>query len=470
MDETDLDDCEMVSDEDYYNDPDPDVTHTDNDKDPESFDYKILEVVEVEMLLNTSVEAMCKTINVTPSLAKLLLHNYSWNTQKIEAEFRQNSEQLLINGRIKPSKVAKNINQNNECVVCAQEVDKLYGAECYHRFCEKCWCQYFEVQITSGVSTAIGCMGTDCTVLMPEDFVLSILQCRNQSKLSQQYQELAFRSYVSNHPELLYCPGPNCTAVIQAKAKEAKRVDCRKCKTTFCFKCGIDYHAPADCDTIKKWLIKCADDSETANYISAHTKDCPKCQVCIEKDGGCNHMKCKKCGHDFCWMCLGDWSAHGSEYYECSKYKENPNIANESEHAQAREALKKYLFYFERWANHDNSLRKEKDKMIEIAKQIEEKVKTKDGTWIDWQYLNKAGELLRRCRYTLQYTYPYAYYMSKGARKELFEYQQAQLESAVEALSYDIERAVLDSRGDIENKMDVVEKRRLTLVREFLVT
>jgi hypothetical protein len=25
--------------------------------------------------------------------------------------------------------------------------------------------------------------------------------------------------------------------------------------------------------TIKKWLTKCADDSETANYISAHTKD-----------------------------------------------------------------------------------------------------------------------------------------------------------------------------------------------------
>lgn len=28
--------------------------------------------------------------------------------------------------------------------------------------------------------------------------------------------------------------------------------------------------------------------------------------------------------------------------------QENPNIANESVHAQAREALKKYLFYFER--------------------------------------------------------------------------------------------------------------------------
>ena len=47
-------------------------------------------------------------------------------------------------------------------------------------------------------------------------------------------------------------------------------------------------------------------------------------------------------------FCSPDWKTHGSEYYECSRYKENPNIANESAQAQAREALKKYLFYFER--------------------------------------------------------------------------------------------------------------------------
>ena len=75
---------------------------------------------------------------------------------------------------------------------------------------------------------------------------------------------------------------------------------------------------------------------------------CPKCNICIEKNGGCNHMQCYHCKHDFCWMCLGDWKTHGSEYYECSRYKENPNIAHESVHAQAREALKKYLHYYER--------------------------------------------------------------------------------------------------------------------------
>ena len=42
---------------------------------------------------------------------------------------------------------------------------------------------------------------------------------------------------------------------------------------TFSYQCGGNYHAPTDCETIKRWLTKCADDSETANYISAHTKD-----------------------------------------------------------------------------------------------------------------------------------------------------------------------------------------------------
>ena len=39
----------------------------------------------------------------------------------------------------------------------------------------------------------------------------------------------------------------------------------------------------------------------------------------------------------------------------CRRYKENPNIANESVHAQAREALKKYLHYFERVSRYDKS-------------------------------------------------------------------------------------------------------------------
>lgn len=30
-------------------------------------------------------------------------------------------------------------------------------------------------------------------------------------------------------------------------------------------------------------------------------KMCPNCQVWIEKNGGCDHMHCYKCGRDFNW-------------------------------------------------------------------------------------------------------------------------------------------------------------------------
>lgn len=103
-----------------------------------------------------------------------------------------------------------------------------------------------------------------------------------------------------------------------------------------------------------------------------------------------------------------------------------------------------------------------------MKSRINQKVMDASGTWIDWQHLFAAASLLARCRYTLQYTYPYAYYMDSGPRKALFEYQQAQLEAEIENLSWKVERAETTDRGDLENQMDIAEKRRQTLLKDFL--
>ncbi|KAF4531397.1 hypothetical protein B566_EDAN009638 [Ephemera danica] len=402
---------------------------------------------------------------------------------------------LLIDSRIEPRPEARNQQQLQQksapahhlrshgspppilpsCSVCVRDPplstdpSNFGRLACEHPFCKDCWAMHFEVQISQGISTGIRCMAQDCDVLATEDFVLTLV---TRPGLRKKYQQFAFSDYVKSHPQLRFCPGPNCQVIVQAALPRAKRCTCISCKTSFCFRCGTDYHAPTDCATIKRWLTKCADDSETANYISAHTKDCPKCHICIEKNGGCNHMQCYSCKHDFCWMCLGDWKTHGSEYYECSRYKENPNIAHESAHAQAREALKKYLHYYERvlyyvtsWENHSKSLKLEEQKLQKITKCINKKVMAaSSGTWIDWQYLMDAASLLAKCRYTLQYTYPYAYYLEAGSRKELV----TSLEAEIENLAWKVERAETTDRGDLENQMDIAEKKRTTLLKDFL--
>ena len=61
----------------------------------------------------------------------------------------------------------------------------------------------------------------------------------------------------------------------------------------------------------------------------------------------------------------------------------------------------------------------EEETLAKIRERIQAKVMAGTGTWIDWQYLVDAAALLAKCRYTLQYTYPYAYYLEVGPRKDL---------------------------------------------------
>ncbi|XP_038054026.1 E3 ubiquitin-protein ligase ARIH2-like isoform X2 [Patiria miniata] len=397
--------------------------------------------------------------------------SHRWNLDAIQSRTKQDIANLLAECGVLPSADSSLTKEpatpsNYVCPVCIehQSKEQVRSLLCGHFFCKDCWTQHLVVLINEGTSTGIHCMAEKCLMRAPEDFVLPLLQSE-QPRL--RYNDFYFKESVKNHSNLRFCPGADCTIVVYAEEVKSKRAECTQCKTNWCFNCCNNYHAPADCDIIKRWLTKCADDSETANYISAHTKDCPVCNICIEKNGGCNHMQCSKCLHNFCWMCLGDWKTHGSEYYECSRYKENPNIANESANVKAREALKKYLFYYERWDNHAKSLRLEQETLRKSQERIQEKVENKMGTWIDWQYLLAAASLLAKCRYTLQYTYPFAYYLEPSPRKKLFEYQQAQLEAEIENLSWKVERAATYDRGDLENQMNVAEKRRQTMLKDF---
>ena len=65
------------------------------------------------------------------------------------------------------------------------------------------------------------------------------------------------------------------------------------CNNLFCFKCGEEGHDPCNCQQLAEWALKCRNESETANWILANTKKCPKCSARIEKNQGCNHMNCK---------------------------------------------------------------------------------------------------------------------------------------------------------------------------------
>merc|ERR1712173_56460 len=69
-----------------------------------------------------------------------------------------------------------------------------------------------------------------------------------------------------------WCPSADCPNAIKVKAVEDKPTLCN-CGHLFCFSCSENWHAPTTCKLLRKWKKKCEDDSETANWMSANTKD-----------------------------------------------------------------------------------------------------------------------------------------------------------------------------------------------------
>ena len=73
----------------------------------------------------------------------------------------------------------------------------------------------------------------------------------------------------------------------------------------------MEPHYPFTCTEYKSWFI--ADDfhwKQDVFWISKHCKNCPKCGWNIQKNEGCNHMTCRTCQHQFCWLCFQDWGTH----------------------------------------------------------------------------------------------------------------------------------------------------------------
>lgn len=50
-------------------------------------------------------------------------------------------------------------------------------------------------------------MASKCNVRVPEELVLSLL---TKPAIRDKYQQFTFLDYVKSHPQLRFCPGPNC--------------------------------------------------------------------------------------------------------------------------------------------------------------------------------------------------------------------------------------------------------------------
>jgi len=439
------------------------------------------EVLSTEHIVDHMVECIREVnsvIQIPTTTVRILLNHFKWDKEKLmEKYYSEEQEKMFKEAKILPpskkivnkAKSGGSKSTSVECDICTLSFPKhmMTGLDCCHSFCTSCWTQYLSVKIMDeGASQSIFCPEFDCQTLVDDETVIRLVK---DSRTKSKYQQLITNSFVQCNRLMRWCSAPNCSNAIKVSHVEARPVKCR-CGHTFCFACGENWHDPVRCHLIKKWIKKCDDDSETSNWISANTKECPKCGAIIEKDGGCNHMICKNqaCKNDFCWVCLGPWEPHGSSWYNCNRFDEEEARSAREGQEKSRAALTRYLFYCNRYMNHLQSLKFEA-KLYTMVKEKMDEMQQHNMSWIEVQFLKKAVDILCECRRTLMYTYVFAFYLRKNNQCEIFEDNQKDLEQATETLSEYLERDIcetnlIDIKQKVQDKYRYCDGRRKALL------
>lgn len=436
-----------------------------------STDIRMLNSSEILPVMRKRIREVTEVLDIPACAASVLLREHKWLKESLYEKFYNDPDKIQekygVRGRCqsvsKPPR--KKSSRKRECEICYEENtdDNMMAMPCGHEFCRVCWHGFIECAINSGPSCVrMTCPEAGCSEAVTEEEVAACAP-----DLLPKFQDYQLRSFVEMNSMTRWCPGPGCNRVAMSNISGFNGIACCDgCYTSFCLRCGSEPHAPASCNELARWNEKCRNESETANWILANTKPCPKCSSRIEKNQGCNHMSCQQCKYEFCWICLAPWSDHGANtggYYKCNKYDPNAAVGDDqSDAARAKRELDKYLHYYKRYHAHSEAQKFAKKQLKDTeSRMVLLQESTDNSTWADVEFLKSAVEQLVECRRVLKYTYTFAYYMTetRSNQKERFEHHQEMLEKFTEKLSEVTEKPLGEmDRTDVVNQTRVVNR------------
>jgi len=412
-------------------------------------------------LLRQRVQSFVATHNLSPSVAAYAL-------QKMTEPWKQAGEvpvpPALRDSRAEVAVYDSLMSRGDMCPLCWDEEQDTMGVRflpCRHTFHKGCVKSYLQNALMTKSTDALvsTCPMSGCSVPMHMDIWNAIFG--EYSCEMRKFQQFQTQNFIEMCPFLRWCPTcpSSALSVIELTDESVmQNVDislvakCFKCSSEFCFTCGMDPHAPATCKQMREWQKKETDDSETANWITAHTKNCAHCGVRIEKNEGCNQITCQRCHKQMCWVCEDKWNGgevEHSDHFNCPK-KLKPKVDSKSNaRKKAQVELEKYIHYYQRYKFH-------KDARVVNLKLLE-----KPGVK-ELDHLTNAVHTLAASRLALEYTYVYGFFLCDSSSQnslQMFEIRQESLEKQAEKLAHMIMKC--DNVMKLE-KFDVVSQARTT--------
>ncbi|GAB6029004.1 hypothetical protein CHUAL_004792 [Chamberlinius hualienensis] len=394
------------------------------------------------------------------------------------------------------------------CEICTRNIpadEEHIPMICDHQFCHNCWESYLNVKIQDGDAHNIMCPAYGCMRLVPVDVIEQLVT----PEMVRRYLQFDIKAFVDSNPSIKWCPYPGCGRAVRLPESEivtpstpsfpgagppiavSHAVDCGN-GHFFCWECLEEAHAPCNCDKWIEWHKKvvevkpeelskagvATEDAANCLWLISNSKPCPNCKSPIQKNEGCNHMKCSKCKFDFCWVCLEAWKKHNSAtggYFRCNRFdavhraEEKHGLlisAAELRNKQMQE-LNRFVHFYTRFKNHDNNhkleeplLKQVKEKMVTLATSLPKEGATSGE--LETKFIECAVRELLKARRVLCGSYVFGYYLEdNGYNRTIFEYMQNDLEESTAKLVQMVARSYIQTpKAKIIQAAALVKRKR----------
>ncbi|WVZ49970.1 hypothetical protein U9M48_001276 [Paspalum notatum var. saurae] len=318
---TDGDDDDDNSDAMYeYDDSDADADAETSHDGGRTRRYVVLTEDDLRARQEADTARVAEVLSVPAGLAAALLRHFRWRVGRAQEEWFSDGRRVRGAIGLAPDDGGTSLGgvatarsaAPRVCGVCfdAHPSGRTRAAACAaHFYCDGCWRGYVRAAVGDGACcVALRCPDPACAAPVVRELVDEVLAAAgSEEDCRDRYAHFCLRSYVEEGGGgIKWCPAPGCARAVEVLDGDGAApadVFCA-CGHGFCWLCNEEAHWPVPCSTVRAWLAKNSSDAETANWVLANTKHCPKCRRPIEKNQSCNHMTCRApCLHQFCLRC-----------------------------------------------------------------------------------------------------------------------------------------------------------------------
>ncbi|KZV21420.1 hypothetical protein F511_14952 [Dorcoceras hygrometricum] len=232
------------------------------------------------------------------------------------------------------------------CKICydddKEEDDMFRFKGCSHSFCSDCVSRHVGAKLQENI-VLISCPGEDCTSAIDLATVRSIIP----KNVAARWEEALSESSILASKR---CTCPHCSEILLVENEEGDDITislCPFCRKSFCLQCNVPWHLGKSCEEFRILDEDQKGSDELRRLaLDKEWKECPNCNIFVEKTEGCRHMTCRfvsfsvisrisiivtmssdslfnakmdvflRCKFEFCYLCGSKWS---SEHWNCKE-------------------------------------------------------------------------------------------------------------------------------------------------------